>query len=131
MRSVQPALSGCKSLYPLFESFCERLGPGLSVFFPPPVLACSLFFHAPSAAFQTHLVEQGLSPHLVEDVDYVIVIAAALITFFTQGKIADALRISTGARASLVLQDQGRKKRTIGLLWCRWPPARLTNSGLL
>jgi two-component system sensor histidine kinase RegB len=60
------------------------------------------FFHVPLAVFQTHHVEQGLSPHLI-GMWIAFVIAAALITFFT-GKIADALR--RREQEVLELQDQ-------------------------
>ena len=71
------------------------------------------FFHIPSEAFQTHLPERGLSPHLV-GMWIAFVIAAALITFFT-GKIADALR--TREQEVLVLQDQvARNERLASLV---------------
>jgi two-component system sensor histidine kinase RegB len=60
------------------------------------------FLHFPSAAFQAHHVEEGLSPHLA-GMWCAFVIAAGLITFFT-GKIADALR--TREQEVLILQDQ-------------------------
>lgn len=60
------------------------------------------FFHRPLAVFQTHHVEEGLSPHLI-GMWIAFVIAAALITFFT-GKIADALRHRE--QEVLELQDQ-------------------------
>jgi len=60
------------------------------------------FFHIPLAVFQTHHIEQGLSPHLI-GMWIAFVIAAALITFFT-GKIADALR--RREQEVLELQDQ-------------------------
>ena len=60
------------------------------------------FFHIPLAVFQTHHVEEGLSPHLI-GMWIAFVIAAALITFFT-GKIADALR--RREQEVLELQDQ-------------------------
>jgi two-component system sensor histidine kinase RegB len=59
-------------------------------------------FHRPLAIFQTHHVEEGLSPHLI-GMWIAFVIAAALITFFT-GKIADALR--RREQEVLELQDQ-------------------------
>ena len=58
-----------------------------------------LFFHVPSAAFQTHHSEHGLSPHLV-GMWIAFVIAAALITFFT-GKIAGCAANPRAARFSL------------------------------
>ena len=70
------------------------------------------FFNIPSAAFQTHHMEQGLSPHLV-GMWCAFVIAAALITFFT-GKIADALR--TREQEVLVLQDQVAKHERLASL---------------
>jgi two-component system sensor histidine kinase RegB len=60
------------------------------------------FFHIPLAVFQTHHIEEGLSPHLI-GMWIAFVIAAALITFFT-GKIADALR--RREQEVLELQDQ-------------------------
>ena len=60
------------------------------------------FFHIPLAVFQTHHMEEGLSPHLI-GMWIAFVIAAALITFFT-GKIADALR--RREQEVLELQDQ-------------------------
>jgi two-component system, sensor histidine kinase RegB len=71
------------------------------------------FFHIPSAAFQMHHAEQGLSPHLV-GMWIAFVIAAALITFFT-GKIAGALR--SREREVLILQDQvARHERLASLV---------------
>ncbi len=70
------------------------------------------FFYVPSAAFQPHHVEQGLSPHLV-GMWMAFVIAAALISFFT-GKIADALR--TREQEVLVLQDQVAKNERLASL---------------
>ena len=70
------------------------------------------FFHAPSAAFQIHHDEQGLSPHLV-GMWIAFVIAAALITFFT-GKIADALR--KREQEVRVLQDQVAKNERLASL---------------
>ncbi|MGA2596327.1 MAG: ATP-binding protein [Bryobacteraceae bacterium] len=70
-------------------------------------------FYVPSAAFQPHRVEQGLSPHLV-GMWIAFVVAAALITFFT-GKIADALR--TREQEILLLQDQvARNERLASLV---------------
>jgi two-component system, sensor histidine kinase RegB len=60
------------------------------------------FFNRPLAVFQSHHVEEGLSPHLI-GMWIAFVIAAALITFFT-GKIADALR--RREQEVLELQDQ-------------------------
>lgn len=71
-----------------------------------------LFFHVPSAAFQTHHSEHGLSPHLA-GMWIAFVIAAALITFFT-GKIAGALR--TREREVLTLQDQVAKHERLASL---------------
>ena len=59
-------------------------------------------FHIPLAVFQTHHIEEGLSPHLI-GMWIAFVIAAALITFFT-GKIAEALR--RREQEVLELQDQ-------------------------
>ena len=70
------------------------------------------FFHAPVAAFQTHLVQHGQSPHLV-GMWIAFVVAAALISFFT-GKIADALR--TREQEVLVLQDQVAKNERLASL---------------
>ncbi len=70
------------------------------------------FFHVPSAAFQIHQHEQGLSPHLV-GMWIAFGIAAALITFFT-GKIADALR--TREKEVLILQDQVAKNERLASL---------------
>jgi two-component system sensor histidine kinase RegB len=70
------------------------------------------FFHRPSAAFQTHHVEQGVSPHLV-GMWIAFVIAAALIAFFT-GKIADALR--TREQEILILQDQVSRNERLASL---------------
>jgi two-component system sensor histidine kinase RegB len=70
------------------------------------------FFHAPSAAFQTHHAGQGLSSHLV-GMWIAFVTAAALITFFT-GKISDTLR--TREREVLVLQDQVAKNERLASL---------------
>lgn len=70
------------------------------------------FFYVPSAAFQPHHVEQGLSPHLV-GMWIAFVVAAALITFFT-GKIADALR--TREQEVLLLQDQVAKNERLASL---------------
>ena len=69
-------------------------------------------FHMPSAAFQTHHPEQGLSPHLV-GMWIAFVIAAALITFFT-GKIGDALRIRE--QEILILQAQVAKNERLASL---------------
>ena len=70
------------------------------------------FFHMPSAVFETHHVEQGLSPHLV-GMWIAFVIAAGLITFFT-GKVSDALR--NREREVLNLQDRLRSTRD----WLPW-----------
>jgi two-component system sensor histidine kinase RegB len=71
------------------------------------------FLHSPSAAFQIHHAEQGLSPHLA-GMWCAFVIAAGLITFFT-GKIADALR--TREQEVLILQDQvARNERLASLV---------------
>jgi len=70
------------------------------------------FFRIPSAAFESHHVEQGLSPHLI-GMWIAFVVAAALITFFT-GKIADALR--TREQEVLVLQDQVAKNERLASL---------------
>jgi len=70
------------------------------------------FFRATSDAFQSHHVEQGLSPHLV-GMWIAFVIAVGLITFFT-GKIADALR--TREQEVLVLQDQVSKNERLASL---------------
>ena len=70
------------------------------------------FFRAPSDAFQSHHVEQGLSPHLV-GMWIAFVIAVGLITFFT-GKIADALR--NREQEVLVLQDQVSKNERLASL---------------
>src|SRR5208283_984603 len=70
------------------------------------------FFQVPSAAFQIHQHEQGLSPHLV-GMWIAFGIAAALITFFT-GKIADALR--TREQEVLILQDQVAKNERLASL---------------
>ncbi len=70
------------------------------------------FFPAPSATFQTHNVERGLSPHLL-GMWIAFVMAAALITFFT-GKIADALR--TREQEVLVLQEQLAKNERLASL---------------
>jgi two-component system sensor histidine kinase RegB len=70
------------------------------------------FFHSPSSAFQTHHVDQGLSPHLI-GMWIAFVIAAALITFFT-GKIADELR--TREQEVLILQDQLAKNERLASL---------------
>jgi two-component system sensor histidine kinase RegB len=59
-------------------------------------------FHIPLAVFQTHHIEEGLSPHLI-GMWIAFVIAAALITFFT-GNIAEALR--RREQEVLELQDQ-------------------------
>jgi two-component system sensor histidine kinase RegB len=60
------------------------------------------FFHRPLAVFQTHHIEEGLSPHLI-GMWIAFMTAAGLITFFT-GKIADALR--RREQEVLELQDQ-------------------------
>lgn len=70
------------------------------------------FFYEPSAAFQTHHAEQGLSPHLV-GMWIAFVTAAALIAFFT-GKIADSLR--TREQEVLVLQEQVAKHERLASL---------------
>jgi two-component system sensor histidine kinase RegB len=70
------------------------------------------FFHVPLAAFESHHVEQGLSPHLI-GMWIAFVVAAALITFFT-GKIASALR--TREQEVLVLQDQVAKNERLASL---------------
>lgn len=70
------------------------------------------FLPFPSAAFQIHHEEQGLSPHLA-GMWCAFVIAAALITFFT-GKIADALR--TREQEVLTLQDQVAKNERLASL---------------
>jgi two-component system, sensor histidine kinase RegB len=70
------------------------------------------FLHFPSAAFQIHHGEEGLSPHLA-GMWCAFVIAAALITFFT-GKIADALR--TREQEVLILQDQVAKNERLASL---------------
>ena len=70
------------------------------------------FWNVPSAAFQTHHMEQGLSPHLA-GMWCAFVVAAALIAFFT-GKIADALRARE--REVLVLQDQVAKNERLASL---------------
>jgi two-component system sensor histidine kinase RegB len=70
------------------------------------------FFHAPSAIFSIHHVEQGLSPHLI-GMWVAFLIAAGLITFFT-GKIADALR--TREQEVLTLQDQVAKSERLASL---------------
>jgi two-component system sensor histidine kinase RegB len=70
------------------------------------------FLNFPSAAFQIHHEEQGLSPHLA-GMWCAFVIAAALITFFT-GKIADALR--TREQEVLTLQDQVAKHERLASL---------------
>jgi two-component system, sensor histidine kinase RegB len=70
------------------------------------------FFHVSMAAFESHHVEQGLSPHLI-GMWIAFVVAAALITFFT-GKIADALR--TREQEVLVLQDQVAKNERLASL---------------
>jgi two-component system, sensor histidine kinase RegB len=71
------------------------------------------FLHFPSAAFQVHQMEEGLSPHLA-GMWCAFVIAAGLITFFT-GKIADALR--TREQEVLILQDQvARNERLASLV---------------
>jgi len=71
------------------------------------------FFHSPSAAFEQHHPEQGLSPHLI-GMWIAFVVAAALITFFT-GKIADALR--KREQDVLVLQEQvARNERLASLV---------------
>jgi len=70
------------------------------------------FFHAQSAIFSVHHVEQGLSPHLV-GMWVAFLIAAGLITFFT-GKISDALR--TREQEVLTLQDQVAKSERLASL---------------
>ena len=70
------------------------------------------FFHTASAAFQTHHVDEGLSPHLI-GMWVAFVIAATLITFFT-GKIADALR--TREQEVLMLQEQVAKNERLASL---------------
>jgi two-component system, sensor histidine kinase RegB len=71
------------------------------------------FFNVPSAAFQAHHSEQGLSPHLA-GMWCAFVVAAALIAFFT-GKIADALR--TREQEVLILQEQvARNERLASLV---------------
>lgn len=71
------------------------------------------FFHSPSAAFEAHHSEQGLSPHLI-GMWIAFVVAATLITFFT-GKIADALR--KREQDVLVLQEQvARNERLASLV---------------
>lgn len=70
------------------------------------------FVHVRSALFQSHHVEQGLSPHLV-GMWIAFVIAAALITFFT-GKVAEALR--TREQEVLILQDQLAKNERLASL---------------
>ena len=70
------------------------------------------FFHVPSAAFQLHHDEQGLSPHLV-GMWIAFGIAAALITFFT-GRIADDLR--TREQEVLTLQEQLAKNERLASL---------------
>ncbi|MGA3239170.1 MAG: ATP-binding protein [Bryobacteraceae bacterium] len=70
------------------------------------------FFNVPSAAFQVHHAEEGLSPHLA-GMWCAFVIAAALITFFT-GKIADALR--TREQEVLILQEQVAKNERLASL---------------
>lgn len=70
------------------------------------------FFHLPSAAFQGHHVETGLSAHLV-GMWIAFVIAAGMITFFT-GKIADALR--TREQEVRILQDQIAKNERLASL---------------
>jgi two-component system, sensor histidine kinase RegB len=71
------------------------------------------FFHSPSAAFEAHHSEQGLSPHLI-GMWIAFVVAATLITFFT-GKIADALR--RREQDVLVLQEQvARNERLASLV---------------
>lgn len=69
-------------------------------------------FHLPSAAFEPHHIEQGLSPHLI-GMWIAFVVAAALITFFT-GKIADALR--KREQDVLILQDQVAKNERLASL---------------
>lgn len=70
------------------------------------------FFYIPSAAFQMHHVEQGISPHLV-GMWIAFVVAVTLITFFT-GKIADSLR--TREQEVLVLRDQVSKNDRLASL---------------
>jgi two-component system sensor histidine kinase RegB len=70
------------------------------------------FFYIPSAAFQMHHVEQGLSPHLV-GMWIAFVVAVTLITFFT-GKIADSLR--TREQEVLDLRDQVAKNERLASL---------------
>lgn len=70
------------------------------------------FFHLPSAAFEPHHHEEGLSPHLI-GMWIAFVVAAALITFFTC-KIADALR--KREQDVLVLQEQVAKNERLASL---------------
>jgi two-component system sensor histidine kinase RegB len=70
------------------------------------------FFYIPSAAFQMHHVEQGLSPHLV-GMWIAFIVAVTLITFFT-GKIADSLR--TREQEILDLRDQVAKNERLASL---------------
>ncbi len=70
------------------------------------------FFYIPTAAFQMHHVEQGLSPHLV-GMWIAFVVAVTLITFFT-GKIADSLR--TREQEVFVLRDQVSKNERLASL---------------
>lgn len=70
------------------------------------------FFHLPSAAFEPHHPDQGLSPHLI-GMWIAFVVAAALITFFTC-KIADALR--KREQDVLVLQEQVAKNERLASL---------------
>jgi two-component system sensor histidine kinase RegB len=70
------------------------------------------FFYVPSAAFQMHRAEQGLSPHLL-GMWIAFVIAVTLITFFT-GKIADSLR--TREQEVLHLRDQVAKNERLASL---------------
>lgn len=70
------------------------------------------FFYVPSAAFQMHHVEQGISPHLV-GMWIAFVVAVTLITFFT-GKIADSLR--TREQEVSELRDQVSKNDRLASL---------------
>jgi two-component system, sensor histidine kinase RegB len=70
------------------------------------------FFHLPSAAFDAHHAEEGLSPHLI-GMWIAFVVAAGLITFFTC-KIADALR--KREQDVLVLQEQVAKHERLASL---------------
>ena len=70
------------------------------------------FVHAPSAAFQTHHMEYGLSSHLA-GMWMAFVSAAALIAYFT-GKIADTLRARE--QEVLMLQDQVARNERLASL---------------